>query len=110
MEQNDGKLAEIAKHFFENLKGDNHLQQVLKDYDQDQIQHHPKTFLSHSFGKGSYTTEQISHAHKIININEQQFDSMIDHFIDSLHAEGYGEEDKQKAKEMLSMYKEQIIG
>ena len=106
----DEKMASLAKEFFSKVKGDDGLQQLFKDYDQDRIQHHPQTFYSRSFGEGTYTSMEIEEAHKNISINDNHFNSMVNHFVQTLDAHGYGEDEKAKAIEALKGYKNSVLG
>lgn len=109
MKSNDEQLASLAKEFFTKVQGDDQLQQLLQGFTQDKIQHHPHTFHSHAFGDGTYSKQEIEQAHKNISINQDHFNSMIDHFIHSLDSHGYGEEDKKIAVETLLKYKDIVL-
>jgi truncated hemoglobin YjbI len=103
-------IASLAKEFFSKVQGDEGLQQLLKDFEQNRIEHHPTTFHSHAFGEGNYSNEDIQKAHQNISIDTNHFQSMIDHFVQTLDTHGYSAEDKKKAVEALKGYKEIVIG
>jgi len=104
------QLASLAKEFFRKVEGDSELQELFKDFQQHQIEHHPKTFHTHAFGEGTYSKEEIAAAHKNVAIGDQHFESMIDHFVQVLDTHGYGEEDKIKAIAALQEYKQMVLG
>ncbi|MEK3993130.1 globin domain-containing protein [Robertmurraya sp. FSL R5-0851] len=106
----DDKISAIVKDFFHHITIDDKLKEFFSQFDQKRIEHHPSTFYSHSFGDETYSREEISKAHQHMNIDGEHFESMIDHFIQSLHSQGFGEEDKQKAKEHLLSYKNEVLG
>ncbi len=107
---NKKNLAELEADFFRNIQGDQELQQILQSFAHEQIQHHPQTFHSHAFGEGTYTNEQIQEAHRNISLTDGHFEAMVNHFVQSLNAHGYSEEDKEKALQMLLQYKDVVLG
>ncbi|MCT8136703.1 hypothetical protein H1D32_02415 [Anaerobacillus sp. CMMVII] len=99
----------LSKEFFSKVQGDPKLQELLQNYAQERIQHHPETFHSHAFGEGNYSSEQIKEAHKNVTIDDHHFESMVDHFVQALNVHGYSDEDKKKALEMLKGYKDMVL-
>ncbi len=107
---NDEKMYSVVKDFFHKIHADNLLQSLFKDHDEERIQHHPSTFLSQGLGEAKYTNEEIAEAHKHIGVNDEHFDSMINHFISTLDEHGFKEEDKRKISEVLNGYKKDVLG
>lgn len=110
MEHHKGHLMELAKHFFEKMKGDDDLEGIFKDVDEQKYAHHPETFHAHAFGEEKYSADEIAHAHKNLGLSSQHFEAMVDHFVDTLADHGYGDDEKQQAREMLSKYRDQVLG
>lgn len=107
---NEDHYEDLIKDFFSKVEGDSGLQELLQKFAHEQIQHHPKTFHSHVFGGTNYTNEQIQHAHKHISIDDHHFESMVNHFVQTLNSHGYSEGEKNKAVEMLMSYKDKVLG
>jgi hemoglobin len=107
---NEDKIASVVKDFFHKIHADDLMSKFFKDHDQERIQHHPETFLSHGLGDGKYTNEQIANAHSGIDINDEHFESMVGHFIKTLDDNGYSEADKKKIEGILNGYKGDILG
>lgn len=94
----------VNDEFFRKIEKDPNLQSLFKTIEFDRYKHHPDTFYSHAFKEGSHTEEEIKNAHTHLSINDGQFDSMIDHFINSLEQS----DDREKAKQMLEQYRDHI--
>jgi hemoglobin len=107
---NDEKLYSIVKDFFQKIHADDLLQSLFKDHDEERIQHHPKTFLSQSLGEAKYTDTDIAEAHKHVAVNNDHFESMVNHFIQTLDDHGFAEEDKRKISDVLNGYKKDVLG
>ncbi|MGX6444706.1 group I truncated hemoglobin [Neobacillus sp. K501] len=107
---NDDKIASVVKDFFHKIHADELMSKFFKNHDQERIQHHPETFLSHGLGESKYSNEEIANAHKDMNINNEHFSSMIAHFITSLDQNGFSEEDKRKVNDVLQGYKKDVQG
>lgn len=104
------KLDSLVKGFFHKIHADELLHNLFKDHDQERIQHHPQTFLSHGFGENQYSQTEIADAHKQLSISNEHFESMVNHFISTLDENGYGEEERNKVREVLRGYKNDVIG
>jgi hemoglobin len=104
------KLNSLVKGFFHKIHADDLLQNLFKDHDQERIQHHPQTFLSHGFGENQYSQTQIADAHKQLSISDEHFESMVNHFITTLDENGYSEEERNKVREVLRGYKNDVTG
>jgi hemoglobin len=104
------KLNSLVRGFFHKIHADDLLQNLFKDHDQERIQHHPQTFLSHGFGENQYSQTQIADAHKQLLISDEHFESMVNHFITTLDENGYSEEERNKVREVLRGYKNDVTG
>lgn len=110
LQNSDEKMASLVKGFFHKIHADELLNNLLKDHDQERIQHHPQTFYSHGFGEHQYTNHEIADAHKNLSISDEHFESMVNHFITTLEENGYGEEERNKVRQVLSGYKKDVLG
>ncbi|CAG9610267.1 group I truncated hemoglobin [Pseudoneobacillus rhizosphaerae] len=114
MQQNNAfdneKLNSLVKGFFHKIHADDLLQNLFKDHDQERIQHHPQTFLSHGFGENQYSQTEIADAHNQLSISDEHFESMVNHFITTLDENGYSEEERNKVREVLRGYKNDVTG
>jgi hemoglobin len=110
VELNQERISSLVKDFFHKLHADELMSKFFKDHDQERIQHHPETFLSHGLGQQTYSNEEIARAHKDININDEHFESMIGNFITTLDDHGFTEEDKSKVRGILQGYKKDVQG
>lgn len=107
---NDEKIGSVVKDFFHKIHADTLLQTLFKDHDEERIQHHPETFLSQGLGEAKYTNEDIAKAHKDMGVNNEHFESMVNHFISTLDEHGFKEDDKRKINEILNGYKKDVLG
>jgi hemoglobin len=107
---NDEKMSQLVKSFFSKIHADDFLQNLFKDHDQEKIQHHPHTFLSHGTGENRYSNEDIAEAHKHMSITDDHFEAMVNHFIMTLDENGYSDEERSKILGVLRGYKKEVLG
>ena len=97
-------MKNLHNQFTDKIQNDAVLQELLKDIDQSKYKHHSETFYSHAFQEGKYTDEEIAKAHQHLELNDDHFNAMIQHFVSSIESP----EDQEIARKALEQYRGHI--
>lgn len=90
---------------FDKIKNDSELQELLNEIDHSRYKHHSETFYSHAFQDGKYTDEEIAKAHQHLDMKDNHFNAMIEHFVTSLQST----KDQEIARKALERYRQHVL-
>ncbi|MEI5906297.1 hypothetical protein WAK64_04425 [Bacillus spongiae] len=101
----NNRHLELKEQFFQNIKKDPSLQEIFQNADEERYSHHPDTFYSHVFHNETYSSKNIERAHAHLDITDEHFEAMIEHFLNAMDSS----EDREMARRSLGKLREHVI-
>lgn len=104
-------IAKLAKDIFDNHKKNPKVQNRYIDSDPEKVVQVVSEFLwAATGGTEEYTGQNMVDAHTGMNINDEEFNAVLDDILKALDANGVGDQEKQELLMASYGLKSEVVG
>ncbi|MBO9130389.1 group 1 truncated hemoglobin [Bacillus sp. 165] len=103
-------VSQVVDSFYKKVLADDRINHFFANTDMEAQRRHQTAFISYALGGPQYTGRSMEKAHEGLNLQEEQWDAVVENLVTSLQEANVGDEDINTIAEQLLPLKPHILG